>query len=359
MRGPGLASAAVLLPCALVLFLPCNRIGVAAVNMGALDRMFFRPNQDFTDREGKDGDFVRFSDSIDSSQSGPSSDPWTHIEQKPVPKGTTKGRYQATRRIRPPYWVRSDDPNHPNMRIYVDPRDAHTVNLLPENSHWKDHDSEVDDGHPNERVLTTLDQNSSEASEAFWDVLEEQRFDVKRWKDDDKYEALIDQYGLQDVDKVSHLAPKLWFEPMSSGEEEEARFEAGLVHPHVEDEIPHSGYPFCAKCHMMLGVARPALSLTPDPGDPRCRFCGYLNAHDGGGRLLNDPEVSLTEFEPSPTMRDVVSRDAESWLRPVESDEESGGDAQQTVQPRKQTEQRCDECGHQKAYYHTRQVAVD
>ncbi len=30
-----------------------------------------------------------------------------------------------------------------NMRIYIPEKDAHRANLLPENSYWKDHDSDV------------------------------------------------------------------------------------------------------------------------------------------------------------------------------------------------------------------------
>eukprot|EP00283_Hemiselmis_rufescens_P008696 CAMPEP_0173424158 /NCGR_PEP_ID=MMETSP1357-20121228/4144_1 /TAXON_ID=77926 /ORGANISM="Hemiselmis rufescens, Strain PCC563" /LENGTH=335 /DNA_ID=CAMNT_0014387333 /DNA_START=146 /DNA_END=1149 /DNA_ORIENTATION=+ len=326
--------------------------------MGAMDRLFFRPNPLFTDQEqGKDGDFIRFSDSADSVPSGePADDPWTRVEQKPVPPGTTKGRYQATFRIRPPTYVRSEDPNHPDMRIPVDPRYAHTVNLLPENSLWKDHDSEQDEGHPNADVLTALDQNTTEESEAFWKVLEDQKFDVRRWNDDDEYAKRVEEYGLQDMEKVSHLIPKLWFEPLSSEEEREARVEAALLQPCDDDVIPHTGHPFCVKCQMMLGVERPSLGLAADPGDPRCRFCGFLNAHDGDGRVLNDPEVEAVELEPSPMMRGVRQHETEAWMRPYDPEEDGDENPQDTVQRRRQTEQRCDECGHNRAYYHTRQV---
>ena len=50
---------------------------------------------------------------------------------------------RATKMVRAPYWIRSADPNHPKMRTYVDRRKAHTANLVPENSFWKDHDSQV------------------------------------------------------------------------------------------------------------------------------------------------------------------------------------------------------------------------
>jgi len=338
--------------------MPYRLPGASAVYMNARDRLFYRPNPCFTDREGKDGDFVRFSDSIDSSQSEEPEDPWTRVEQKPVPPGTTKGRYQATRRIRPPHYVLADDPDHPEMRIPMDPRYAHTANLLPENSRWKDHDSDADEGHPNADVLTALDQNSTEASEAFWNLLEDQKFDLVRWKDEDEYAKRVEEYGLQDLDTVSHLIPKLPFEPLSSGEEREARLEASLLQPHPADEVPHEGLPFCAECGMTLGVGRPSLGLAPDAGDPRCRFCGFLNAHDGAGRLLNDPEIAAVELEPSPMMRETWEHEAESWMRPLGGgeEEEEQEDPRDTVQARRQTEQRCDECGHNRAYYSTRQV---
>lgn len=57
------------------------------------------------------------------------------------------------------------------MRIYIDEETAHTANLLPENSFWKDHDSEYDSGHPNQKNVELLARNETENEQYFWDQL--------------------------------------------------------------------------------------------------------------------------------------------------------------------------------------------
>ena len=54
-----------------------------------------------------------------------------------------RGKYRANALVRPQHWVGSEDPAHPQMRTPVDLEDAHTMNVMPENSFWKDHDSDV------------------------------------------------------------------------------------------------------------------------------------------------------------------------------------------------------------------------
>lgn len=58
-------------------------------------------------------------------------------------RARTRGKYKADALQDPQHWVRGEDPAHPNMRLPVDIEDAHTVNIMPENSFWKDHDSDV------------------------------------------------------------------------------------------------------------------------------------------------------------------------------------------------------------------------
>jgi hypothetical protein len=60
-----------------------------------------------------------------------------------APRARARGKLTADAAERPQHWVRSEDPAHPNMRTSVDLEDAHAVNVMPENSFWKDHDSDV------------------------------------------------------------------------------------------------------------------------------------------------------------------------------------------------------------------------
>jgi len=53
------------------------------------------------------------------------------------------GKFKANALDLPGHWVRSDDPAHPRMRRPVDVKDAHTLSVMPENSFFKDHDSDV------------------------------------------------------------------------------------------------------------------------------------------------------------------------------------------------------------------------
>lgn len=55
----------------------------------------------------------------------------------------SKAKYRADGIIMPAHAVRSADPDHPDMKTYIDRESAHTMCLMPENTFWKDHDSEV------------------------------------------------------------------------------------------------------------------------------------------------------------------------------------------------------------------------
>jgi hypothetical protein len=92
---------------------------------------------------------------------------------------------------KPCHYIKPMDPAHPNMRTYIDGDRAISANLLPENSFWKDHDSEVtwiisqrlpsdlircsqaDGGHPNGLVLKRKQMNDSEISDHVWEMLKE------------------------------------------------------------------------------------------------------------------------------------------------------------------------------------------
>jgi hypothetical protein len=88
----------------------------------------------------------------------------------------------------------------------------------------------------------------------------------------------FDLEALKPLDpKLQTLNSKHWdgrFEPLSSSEEEEFREQASIAPPDPADFVPHQGMPFCSKCNMMLGVARPELNNPADFEDPHCRFCG-------------------------------------------------------------------------------------
>ena len=53
------------------------------------------------------------------------------------------GKFKANALDLPGHWVRGEDPAHPRMRGPVDLKDAHSMNAMPENSFFKDHDSDV------------------------------------------------------------------------------------------------------------------------------------------------------------------------------------------------------------------------
>ena len=63
--------------------------------------------------------------------------------QKGAKLARMRGKYKANAVQLPQHWVRSEDPAHPKMRIPIDLEDAHSMNVMPENSFWKDHDSDV------------------------------------------------------------------------------------------------------------------------------------------------------------------------------------------------------------------------
>ena len=76
--------------------------------------------------------------------------PSTEEEEKETKRGkernkkkSNKAIYRPTEALRPSPYVLSDDPNHPNMRTYYSHGQEHTANLMPENTFFKDHDSEV------------------------------------------------------------------------------------------------------------------------------------------------------------------------------------------------------------------------
>eukprot|EP00281_Chroomonas_sp_CCMP1168_P025220 CAMPEP_0206238182 /NCGR_PEP_ID=MMETSP0047_2-20121206/14679_1 /ASSEMBLY_ACC=CAM_ASM_000192 /TAXON_ID=195065 /ORGANISM="Chroomonas mesostigmatica_cf, Strain CCMP1168" /LENGTH=357 /DNA_ID=CAMNT_0053662701 /DNA_START=43 /DNA_END=1113 /DNA_ORIENTATION=- len=319
--------------------------GGGAKKLTAMERMWNHPNYAFQDYKKPGTEY-------DSASTPPSSeDTWHKIEDPPLlPGQKLKKKYRATERIKPPHWIRSEDPDHPNMRIYIDERNANTANMEPENTYWKDHDSNFESGDGMDAVRMCELRNSSEASDFFWQQLE--GFDVEGYRDH-KYEATAERYGLQDINKFDHMIPKLWFEPPSTASEEEVmrEFEADAYAPHGKDVQPHDGHPFCVKCEMLLGVGRPELGLAEDWGDARCRFCGFLNLADPKGRLLNEPLVDALELPPADMML-AASRDAiTGYMNRV--DEINPED---TVEMRRETEQRCEACGHKRAYYWTAQT---
>jgi len=58
-------------------------------------------------------------------------------------RARARGKFKANALDLPGHWVRSEDPAHPRMRCPVDLKDAHSMNAMPENSFFKDHDSDV------------------------------------------------------------------------------------------------------------------------------------------------------------------------------------------------------------------------
>jgi len=268
--------------------------------------------------------------------------------------------YRATGVIRPPYYVRGEDKDHPGMVIPMESREvAHTVNLMPENKEWKDHDSEGDDGHPNQAVLRLKELDSSELSADIWEK-GKALFDKEPWTDAN-YNETISKYGLQSFSKFRHLLPKLWFEPLDSDEEELAAKSIIAAEEKERDghvEPAHEGHPFCVKCGGMLGLERPDLGLLEDLGDPECRTCGFMNLCSNDGRLLNDAEVALTELRPSDTMFKQQAEDVDTYQRVLDAMHAPDGN-HEVLEPqefRPTTTQRCMACGHKTAYYYTAQV---
>ncbi len=51
--------------------------------------------------------------------------------------------FRPTEIRKPCHYIKPMDPAHPNMRTYIEADRALSANLMPENSFWKDHDSEV------------------------------------------------------------------------------------------------------------------------------------------------------------------------------------------------------------------------
>jgi hypothetical protein len=118
------------------------------------------------------------------------------FEDEPGPRVLARGPFaprslRPTAVIKPCHYIKPMDPNHPNMRTYIDADRAHTANLLPENSFWKDCDSQVtwalsisfllrfqlfrnfqaEEEHPNALVLRRMQMNDSEISDHIWDAL--------------------------------------------------------------------------------------------------------------------------------------------------------------------------------------------
>jgi len=238
------------------------------------------------------------------------------------------------------------------MKTYIRKEKAHTLSLMPENTYWKDHDSENDGVHPNWAVIRQEAMNSSECDRDDWNIIGEQ-FDLHRWTDEN-YNKTIEKYGLQDFDRVKSTVPKLWFEPFSSSELEEYA-EEEILEPAREEFIPHYGEPFCQRCESVLGMARPSLRLEHDRFDPRCRHCGFVNVHGPDGRLLCDPEVHVTQIPPSDLMWKLQEEEMDRHIDAVNAMDPEEEDAR-VPDLRLTVEQRCDECGHTEAYYRTAQV---
>ena len=58
-------------------------------------------------------------------------------------RARARGKFKANALDLPGHWVRSEEPAHPRMCCPVDLKDAHSMNAMPENSFFKDHDSDV------------------------------------------------------------------------------------------------------------------------------------------------------------------------------------------------------------------------
>jgi DNA-directed RNA polymerase subunit M/transcription elongation factor TFIIS len=269
---------------------------------------------------------------------------------KGAKKALARGKYKADSLKLPQHWVRGDDPDHTAMRVPVDPEDAHTLNIMPENAMWKDHDSDQDEGHPNWKVERLLDMDSQEMSQDMDRNMEEAGFDITRWTDEN-YAATIEKYNLQDISKAKHLCPKLYFEPPGSSEEDV--FAQMLADDRgLGPKVPSMQEPFCMSCEALLGAPLPEQGLYTEDDDPRCRQCGFMNPHGPDGTLLTHAQVNMVELEPSKLVHDEQQAAGERYLASVDET------LREAVTPnlRPTTQQRCEECGWNEAYYWAAQV---
>mmetsp|Transcript_12398 Transcript_12398/g.29729 ORF Transcript_12398/g.29729 Transcript_12398/m.29729 type:complete len:86 (-) Transcript_12398:737-994(-) len=81
-----------------------------------------------------------------------------------------------------------------------------------------------------------------------------------------------------------------------------------------------------------------------------------MNAHGPDGRLLADPEQDVTEVPTSDLMNKAQGDDIERHIAAVNA-QDSDDDGGKVADVRLTVEQRCDECGHSKAFYRTAQVS--
>lgn len=268
--------------------------------------------------------------------------------RKGAKRALARGRRAANALQLPQYWVRGDDPAHPKMRIPVDLEKANTVNVMPENCLWKDHDSDQDEGHPNWTVERLEDLDDEQLSEEMDRTMEEAGYDMRRWSDAN-YTATIKKYNLQDVENAKYLCPKLYYEPRGSSEEEEFA-EMLLEQDTGRNQVPTTDEPFCMECESLLGAPIPSLGLDELAHDPRCRKCGFLNPHAPDGTLLTHGNVNMVEMEPSKLVLEQQQMIAEKYHAALDSLDEGQANLRPT------TEQRCEECGWKIAYYWSAQV---
>jgi hypothetical protein len=120
--------------------------------------------------------------------------------------------------------------------------------------------------------------------------------------------------------------------------------------------------------------------------DARCRFCGYLNMHGPDGHLLNDAEINIMQFPTSTTIMDATREGISQYMSagmcksfmsallgmprilaqflraPWTLADLLVSSVVDDISPqfeatfRRETDQRCEECGYGRAYYRTAQV---
>jgi DNA-directed RNA polymerase subunit M/transcription elongation factor TFIIS len=172
---------------------------------------------------------------------------------------------------------------------------------------------------------------------------------MKRWSDAN-YPAMIHKYDLQDLEKAKHLCPKLYYEPRGSSEEEdfaEILLQEGAA---GRGKVATMEEPFCMECESILGSAVPQQGLLEVAHDPRCRKCGFLNPHAPDVTLMTHAQVHVTELETARMVAEQQVLQAERYQSTLDGLSEGLADTRVT------TEQRCEECGWNTAYYWSAQV---
>jgi DNA-directed RNA polymerase subunit M/transcription elongation factor TFIIS len=142
----------------------------------------------------------------------------------------------------------------------------------------------------------------------------------------------------------------LYYEPRGSSEEEdfaEILLQEGAA---GRGKVATMEEPFCMECESMLGSAVPQQGLLEVAHDPRCRKCGFLNPHAPDGTLMTHAQVHVTELEPARMVAEQQVLQAERYQSTLDGLSEGLADTRVT------TEQRCEECGWNTAYYWSAQV---